>query len=93
MYQRIIDAIGLLLLGKEYIGGIVQEGDKEKPVYVLDSIFPNQEIQVLAHKAMLDGGMSKMRRRDKAVVDRISATIILQDFMESRAYDEMKKKR
>ena len=52
MYQRIIDAIGLLLLGKEYIGGIVQEGDKEKPVYVLDSIFPNQEIKVLAHKAI-----------------------------------------
>ncbi len=55
--------------------------------------FDERFTSVLAHKAMLDGGMSKMRRRDKAVVDRISATIILQDFMESRAYDEMKKKR
>ncbi len=41
---------------------------------------------VLAHKAMIDGGMRKMQRRDKAVVDRISATIILQSYMESREY-------
>lgn len=39
---------------------------------------------VLAHKAMLDGGLSKKARRDKALVDEISATIILQDYMSSR---------
>ena len=41
---------------------------------------------VLAHKAMIDGGMKKMARRDKAVVDKISASIILNDYLESRAY-------
>lgn len=43
---------------------------------------------VLAHRAMIDGGMKRMARRDKAVVDKISATIILQSFMESADYRE-----
>lgn len=38
---------------------------------------------VLAHRAMIDGGMKKKQRQDKAVVDKIAATIILQGFMES----------
>jgi len=39
---------------------------------------------VLAHKAMIAGGMHKMARRDKAIVDEISATIILEDYMAAR---------
>ena len=39
---------------------------------------------VLAHRAMIDGGMKKMQRRDKAVVDRISASIILNDYLSHR---------
>ncbi|MGN1230226.1 MAG: Holliday junction resolvase RuvX [Prevotella sp.] len=38
---------------------------------------------VLAHRAMLDGGLRKKARQNKALVDEISATIILQDFMNS----------
>ena len=38
---------------------------------------------VLAHRAMIDGGMPRMARRDKAVVDRISAAIILNDYLNS----------
>ena len=45
---------------------------------------------VIAHRAMIDGGMKKMARRDKAVVDKISATIILQSFMDSAEYQAMK---
>ncbi|MCD7963842.1 MAG: Holliday junction resolvase RuvX [Rikenellaceae bacterium] len=37
---------------------------------------------VLAHRAMIDGGVKKMGRRNKALVDKISATIILQSYME-----------
>ena len=44
---------------------------------------------VIAHRAMIDGGMKKMARRDKAVVDKISATIILQSFMDSAEYKMM----
>lgn len=39
---------------------------------------------VLAHQAMLAGGLKKKARQDKALVDEISATIILEDYMRSR---------
>lgn len=39
---------------------------------------------VLAHQAMLEGGLKKKARQNKALVDEISATIILQDYMRSR---------
>ena len=35
---------------------------------------------------MIDGGLKKKDRQDKALVDEISATIILQDYMESLTY-------
>ena len=38
---------------------------------------------VLAHQAMLEGGLKKKARQDKALVDEISATIILEDYMRS----------
>ncbi len=37
----------------------------------------------LAHQTMIDGGLKKMARRDKALVDRISATIILQSYLDT----------
>ena len=53
--------------------------------------FPNVEVtfyderftSVIAHRTMLDSGIGKMARRDKALVDKISATIILEGYMES----------
>ena len=39
---------------------------------------------VLAHKTMLDGGLRKKARQNKALVDEISATIILQSYLESK---------
>ncbi|HRR63104.1 MAG TPA: Holliday junction resolvase RuvX, partial [Paludibacteraceae bacterium] len=38
---------------------------------------------ILAHKAMLKGGLKKKNRQNKALVDKISATIILQSYLES----------
>ena len=49
------------------------------PIVFYDERFTS----VLAHRAMIDGGMSKMARRDKAVVDKISAAIILNDYLSS----------
>ena len=37
---------------------------------------------VLAHRAMIDGGVKKMDRRDKAAVDKVSAALILQTFLD-----------
>ncbi len=39
---------------------------------------------VLAHRAILESGIGRMARRDKALVDKVSATIILQSYMDSR---------
>lgn len=38
----------------------------------------------MALKTMIDGGIKKMQRRDKAIVDKISATIILQSYLEKK---------
>lgn len=46
---------------------------------------------LLAHQAMLQGGLRKKTRQDKALVDEISATIILQDYMESRRFASLNK--
>lgn len=48
------------------------------PVSLEDERFTS----VLAHRAMIDGGMKKSDRRDKNSVDRISAAIILQTYMD-----------
>ncbi len=51
----------------------------DKEVVFYDERFTS----VLAHRAMLESGIGRMARRDKALVDRISATIILQGYMDS----------
>ncbi len=57
----------------------------------LEKTFPNIPIKfyderytsVIAHQTMLEGGLRKKKRQDKALVDEISACIILQDYMNS----------
>ena len=46
--------------------------------------FDERFTSVLAHQAMLEGGLKKKARQNKALVDEISATIILEDYMRSR---------
>jgi putative Holliday junction resolvase len=50
------------------------------PIQFYDERFTS----VLAHQAMLDGGLKKRARQNKGLVDEISATIILEDYMRSR---------
>ncbi len=53
----------------------------DTPVEYYDERFTT----VLAHRAIIDGGVRKAQRRnDKGLADRVSATIILEDYMESR---------
>ena len=47
-------------------------------------LYDERFTSVLAHRAMIEGGMKKMARRDKAVVDKIAATIILEDYLQYR---------
>ncbi len=48
------------------------------PVYRQDERFTSK----MAMQAMIAGGVKKMARRNKALVDKVSATIILQSFLE-----------
>lgn len=43
---------------------------------------------VLAHRTMLEVGLKKKDRQNKALVDEVSATIILQTFLENRRFSE-----
>ncbi len=65
-----------------YITPFVNRMKKEMPqmpVVMYDERFTS----TIAHKAMIDGGMKKSDRRDKAKVDAIAATIILTDYLQS----------
>ena len=48
------------------------------PVTLEDERFTS----VLAHRAMIDGGVKKADRRDKAAVDKVSAALILQTYLD-----------
>jgi len=54
----------------------------EIPITFYDERFTS----VIAHRAMIEGGLSKKRRQDKALVDQISATILLEDYLASRSH-------
>lgn len=49
----------------------------EIPIEYVDERYTS----VLAHRTMIDAGLKKKARQDKALVDEISATIILQSYM------------
>lgn len=49
----------------------------EIPIVFSDERFTS----VLAHRAMLDGGLRRKARADRATVDRVSAAIILNDYL------------
>ena len=55
----------------------------DKEVVLYDERFTS----VLAHRAILESGIGKMARRDKAWVDKVSATIILQGYMEHLQFE------
>lgn len=46
-------------------------------------LFDERFTSVLAHRAMIDGGMKRMQRQDKNVVDKIAASYILESYLQS----------
>ncbi len=60
--------------------GVFKKTFPDKPITMYDERFTS----VLAHRAMMDGGMKKKDRQDKTVVDKIAACIILEDYLESK---------
>lgn len=52
----------------------------EMPVELVDERFTSK----MAFQTMIDGGLGKEKRKDKALVDRIAATIILQSYIDNK---------
>ena len=57
--------------------GVFKKTFPDKPITMYDERFTS----VLAHQAMIAGGMKKKARQDKATVDKIAACIILEDYL------------
>ena len=68
-----------------YINPVLRKLQKVLPqlkIELVDERFTSK----LAMQAMIDGGMKKKDRRNKATVDTISATIILQSYLDSLSF-------
>ena len=68
-----------------YITPFIDRLKKEMPnmpIEMADERFTSS----IAHQAMIDGGMKKSDRRDKARVDTIAASIILNDYLQSKQF-------
>ena len=58
-----------------------------KPVHLVDERFTSQ----IALRTMIDGGVKKKGRQNKMIVDKISASIILQSFLDNRSANKKTK--
>lgn len=70
---------GSMVYLKPFLAGLKRKFP-EIPVVMYDERFTS----VLAHKALIEGGARKKTRRDKALVDTLSAVIILTSYMEQQ---------
>ena len=60
--------------------------------------FPDVKLEIIderftskmAFQTMIDGGLKKQKRQDKALIDGISATIILQNYLEQKRNKNLK---
>ena len=89
------EPVDLILIGlpKQLNNELSESMKYIKPfVQRLKKILPNIPVEfvderftsVLAHRTMIDAGLKKKDRQRKELVDEVSATIILQSYMESR---------
>ena len=88
-----VEEVDLIVLGQpKRHDGSFSDIESEILVFIvkLRLSFPDLDVQSvderltskMAFRAMIDGGLSKKQRQNKAMVDQVSATIILQDYLE-----------
>ena len=74
-----------------YINPFLKKFQKIYPeiqVELVDERFTSK----MAFQAMIDGGLKKQKRQDKAMVDAVSATIILQGYLEGQRFRDEKER-
>ena len=69
----------------KYIEPFVRNLKKRLPEMSVEFV-DERFTSVLAHRTMLEAGLKKKDRQNKALVDEISATIILQPYLESKRF-------
>lgn len=65
-----------------FIEPFLKQMKKEMPQIPIER-YDERFTSTIAHQSMLQGGMKKMDRRNKDIVDEIAATIILNDYLSS----------
>lgn len=68
-----------------YIKPFVEKISKKYPLIKIEMV-DERFTSKLAMRAMIDGGVKKSDRRNKGLVDKVSATIILQSYLEQRDF-------
>ncbi len=68
-----------------FIEPFLKQLSREMPDMPIDR-YDERFTSSIAHRAMIDGGMKKMDRRNKDIVDEIAATIILNDYLQSKNF-------
>ncbi len=87
--ECIVVGIPVMLDGSEsettitYIRPFIERLKKRFPIVRIDT-FDERYTSKLAVRAMTEGGMKKKDRREKANIDKISATILLQSYLEAK---------
>jgi putative Holliday junction resolvase len=71
-----------------HIVPLVEKLRKEYPDKVI-ALHDERFTSRIAQRAIIDGGVPKMARRDKGLVDTVSAAIILQSYLDSKEYKEI----
>ena len=66
----------------EPLVGRLRHAYPDKEIVLYDERFTS----VIAQRTIRESGIGKMARRDKAIVDRVAATIILQSYMDSKMF-------
>lgn len=74
-----------------YVRSFVKHLEQQMPSIPVE-LYDERFTSVLAHRTMLDGGLKKHERQNKSLVDQISATIILQSYLESRRIAQQREK-
>ena len=73
---------------RRYVTMFLNSLHKQLPEMKVE-LYDERFTSVIAHRTMLDAGLGRMARRNKELVDEISATIILQDYLESKKYNRL----
>lgn len=68
-----------------YIEPFLRRLNREMPGIPVER-FDERFTSVIAHRAMIDAGLSRSRRQEKELADKTAAVIILTDWLESKSF-------